>query len=567
MATLTQSFLQGEVIEGKYTLVRYLGGSAHSAVFLTQYGSVHPKDAAIKLVPAPPGNAEARLSRWRLAANLAHPHLVRILDLGRCQVENAPMLYVLSELADENLAQIIPERPLTPEEARDMLASLLDALVFLHSRGFVHGHIKPSNIMAVGEDLKLSSDGICRLGEAIENGNGASSYDLPEGNRGGASKAGDIWSLGVTLVETLTQQAPEWNASNRRDPVAPETMPPPFPEIVRHCLRRDPKSRWPADTIQAHVPRTVSAPVRVAAREPEPVPERAKAPARGLGGNFVGKGPAVVAAAGAVARDLRATWRAKWPAIRAAADSGARKLRGKWAAVPPMARAAARWLDERKYAAGVAAVVLATILLAVKLIGRYAAAPPVVAQDPTATAGPVQPGPTRTRNRAGLTASARKVRTPRAQRASAAESKRFSPSPVTAGRVAAPANAAASTVAAAGSSVTTATRAPASTASGVVPGRVLQRVLPDVPRAASNTIWGTVRVVVRVGVDAAGNVTQAELQSRGPSRYFARLSLEAARKWRFTAPLQNGAPVASAWLLHFGYRHDGMSADPSQVQP
>lgn len=563
MATLTQSFLQGEVIEGKYTLVRYLGGSAHSAVFLTQYGSVHPKNAAIKLVPAPPGNAEARLSRWRLAANLSHPHLMRILDLGRCEVENAPMLYVLSELADENLAQIIPERPLTPEEARDMLGSLLDALVFLHSRGFVHGHIRPSNIMAVGEDLKLASDGICRLGEAIENGNGASAYDLPEGNRGGASKAGDIWSLGVTLVETLTQQAPEWNASDRRDPVAPETMPPPFPEIVRHCLRRDPKSRWPADTIQAHVPRTVSAPVRVAAREPEPVPERAKTPARGMGGNFVGKGPALVAAASAAARDLRA----KWPAIRAAADSGVRRLREKWAALQPAVRAAAQWLDARKYAAGAVVAVLAIVLLGVKLIGRHTAAPPVVTPHEAAASAPVQPGPARTRNRAGLTASARKIRTPRAERPAVAETKRFSPPPAAAGRAAAPANAAPSTTASTDSPARTARRAPATSASAVVPGHVLQRVLPDVPREASNTIWGTVRVVVRVGVDTAGNVTQAELQSRGPSRYFARLSLEAARKWRFAAPVQNGAPVASAWLLHFGYRHDGISVDPSEIQP
>ena len=206
MTTQTQSFLQGEIVDGKYHLRQYLGGSDHGAVFLTEHGNLRPQKAAIKLVRVRPGNAELQLSRWRLAANLAHPHLVRIFDMGRCELENSAMLYVVMELADENLAQIIPERALTPDEARDMLAPVLDALAYMHGRGFVHGHIKPSNIMAVGEELKVSSDGICRLADAIESPGLPGVYDPPEGTRNGAAPAGDVWSLGATLVEVLTQQ-------------------------------------------------------------------------------------------------------------------------------------------------------------------------------------------------------------------------------------------------------------------------------------------------------------------------------------------------------------------------
>jgi TonB family protein len=540
MATQTQSFLQGELVDEKYHLRRYLGGSDHSAVFLTQHGGVHRRDAAIKLMPAPPGNAEARLSRWRLAANLSHRHLVRILDMGRCQVGNAPMLYVVTELASENLGEIIPERALAPEEARDMLAELLDALVFLHSRGFVHGRIKPSNIMAVGEELKLSSDSICRLGENVENGSAASLYDVPEGSRGGATTAGDIWSLGVTLVEVLTQEPPEWSASGRRDPTPPETMPPPFPEIVRHCLRRDPKHRWPAATIQAHVPRALAAPVRMMQPAAEPV---------------------------AVERAPRASYTEKLHAVTLPLRGYA--LKGA-AAVKDLARRG------RPYAllGAVAIAALALIFAGVKFTRRHQAAAansqrePAIGQAPPGVSA--RPGAS-ARERAAV----RPKRDERPARVVTTPPRVAPPAEEVAKQVAPKAPAASSSSASlpvsprATSSPSTSSEnvAPSTPVASVTPGRVLQRVLPDVPRKASNTIWGTVRVGVRVNVDASGNVTGASLEAAGPSRYFARMSLEAARKWHFAAPIRNGQSVASVWVLHFGYRKDGTSVEPAQVNP
>jgi eukaryotic-like serine/threonine-protein kinase len=555
MATQTQSFLQGELVDEKYHLRRYLGGSEHSAVFLTQHGGVHLRDAAIKLMPAPPGNAEAKLSRWRLAANLSHRHLVRILEMGRCRVGNAPMLYVVTELASENLGEIIPQRALTPEETRDMLAGLLDALVFLHSRGFVHGRVKPSNIMAVGEELKLSSDSICRLGENVENGSAPSFYDLPEGSRGGATTAGDIWSLGVTLVEVLTQEPPEWSASSRRDPTPPETMPPPFPEIVRHCLRRDPKNRWPAATILAHVPRTVAAPVRVVQPVAEPV--------------VVERAPQA---------SLSEKLNAMTPLLRGYAERGA-------TAVANLAHRG------RRYALPGAAAIgaLALIFAGVEFVGRHKAPPATTSQTLAASQTRAQ---TNSESQPAIEQPARSVPAPppvsAPERATVRPQGNERPKHVVATpeRVAPPPEAVAKKIApkapaaAAPSSSRPSSSLPASSPStsgenvapstpiaGVTPGRVLQRALPDVPRKASNTIWGTVRVGVRVSVDASGNVTGASFESAGPSRYFARLSLEAARKWQFAAPTRDGQAVASVWVLHFGYRRDGTNVEPSQVEP
>jgi TonB family protein len=86
---------------------------------------------------------------------------------------------------------------------------------------------------------------------------------------------------------------------------------------------------------------------------------------------------------------------------------------------------------------------------------------------------------------------------------------------------------------------------------------VVQQVVPNVPQTASETIHGTVGVSVRVKVDASGNVVGADLDSPGPSKYFARLSLEAAQRWKFAPSGQN---PGRAFVLHFEFRNTGARA-------
>jgi TonB family protein len=90
-------------------------------------------------------------------------------------------------------------------------------------------------------------------------------------------------------------------------------------------------------------------------------------------------------------------------------------------------------------------------------------------------------------------------------------------------------------------------------------GDVVNRDVPDVPQRASNTIHGTVGVVVRVNVDSSGSVTSAEYATHGPSAYFARIALESARKWKFKPPQQTGR----TWLLHYRFRRDGVEVSPN----
>jgi len=95
----------------------------------------------------------------------------------------------------------------------------------------------------------------------------------------------------------------------------------------------------------------------------------------------------------------------------------------------------------------------------------------------------------------------------------------------------------------------------------------VQRVMPRVSPGARNTITGKIRVVVKVDVDTAGNVTEARLQSPGPSRYFARLALEAARGWKFKPATANGRAVASEWVVRFGYSRRGTEGSAKRTTP
>ena len=235
----------GELVNGEFPLLQYLGSSRNGAVFLTERSKNKDQakqKAAIKLVFADAVDEEVQFSRWQRAAALSHPHLIRLFEMGRCQLDGKRFFYVVMEYAEENLSQILPSRSLTPAEAREMLGPLLNTLDYLHTRGLVHGHVKPANIMAIADQLKLSSDGICSSGESPGGRDRPSAYDAPEISHAALSPAADVWSVGMTLVEVLTQSLPTHKP--QADPDIPEKLPALFFEIARHCLVRDPQSRY-----------------------------------------------------------------------------------------------------------------------------------------------------------------------------------------------------------------------------------------------------------------------------------------------------------------------------------
>ena len=257
----------GQVIDGKFTLLEWLGDSGQSSVFLTELTGEESRKAAIKLTPTD-ASAEARLDLWTRTSTLAHPHLMRLFHAGQCTSGAGPLLYTVTEYAEENLSQILPERALTSAEAAEMLPSILDALAYLHERGLVHGSLKPSNILVVDDQLKLSCD---RLQPAGVRGSRIPSpviYDAPECAAGTISPAADLWALGATLVEALSQHPPVWERSAGGEPIIPDSLPQPYVGIARECLRSDPERRCTLPGVKARLRATQSPTQSPSAKRP-----------------------------------------------------------------------------------------------------------------------------------------------------------------------------------------------------------------------------------------------------------------------------------------------------------
>jgi TonB family protein len=255
MSSLTDVWKQweGRVFAGKFPLRQWLGGSEHSAVFLTERTESGSPKAAIKLISVDVFSTDnldegAQLSRWAESAKLSQPHLIRLFESGRGKIDDRNFLYVVMEYAEENLAQILPQRPLSPEEVKEMLPPTAETLSFLHQSGLVHGHLKPANIMAVDNQLKISADSLRKAGEPDKQA--PSAYLAPEQASTGPSPAADVWSLGMVLVATLTQQEPQ--TINTKDGWAKiPYFPQPFYETAQLCLRFDPRERCTVNEILA----------------------------------------------------------------------------------------------------------------------------------------------------------------------------------------------------------------------------------------------------------------------------------------------------------------------------
>jgi len=270
----------GDVIDGKYHLVRLLGQGGMGAVFAAKHLTLG-SSYAVKVMLADAANAEA-IARFknegRAAANIHNDHVVRVFDVDE---ENGYAYMVLELLEGEDLAQVLErELRVAPHLAVTYVLQALDGVREAHAQGIVHRDLKPSNLfLAKRRDgsvvVKVLDFGISKAGQAQQALSqtpaartstkamlGSPLYMSPEQLRSSKSvdARADIWAIGVILFELLTGTLPFMGENlgelfaaileNDAPPVrsrAPE-VPPGLEAIVARCLQRKPEMRYASAT-------------------------------------------------------------------------------------------------------------------------------------------------------------------------------------------------------------------------------------------------------------------------------------------------------------------------------
>lgn len=245
--------LPGIVVE------RRLRGGSQAHAFLASRLPGH-QPVVVKQLP-PSIDAVARRQLWReldALRSLAHPSLPRLLGFALDPVPCVAYDYVPGRTLAQALRRGLAVRRMAP-----FVADLLSALGAVHSSGFAHGDVKPSNII-LGRDGRahLIDFGTAEArpapratlaGEAQPSPAGTLEYMAPEqARKGRPSPAADVFSLGVVVLEAVTgrpgrrldglavYQALDLIA---REPVPFGHAPPPWHPFLEAALRPDPRHR------------------------------------------------------------------------------------------------------------------------------------------------------------------------------------------------------------------------------------------------------------------------------------------------------------------------------------
>jgi rare lipoprotein A len=246
---VTWQDLIGTQVAGRYTLRTLLYAGSHHCEFAATASDAGEKPVSIALVEPEPGEAGQELAAIHRARQLRHPNLLHILDAGECVVEDAPLLFIVTEAAESTLAGTLAAGPVPAPAA--LLEDLLAALEWLHAQGLVYRNLGPDTIVRADGRWKLAD--LSQLHSVGEFGpSDATGRSVPpEAAAGSILPAWDVWALGVLLQDAIAGKG--------------GTLPAPFDVIVRGCLEADPARRLSLQAI-----RKLLAPEPVAKAQPVP---------------------------------------------------------------------------------------------------------------------------------------------------------------------------------------------------------------------------------------------------------------------------------------------------------
>lgn len=203
-----------ERLANRYAVLSLLGEGNMGQVFRVADTLADDQELALKVIKVDGTATEDQRLRFkaefRSMARLRHPNTIAVSDYGKLACGN---LYIAMELVPgRELSDLIGGKPMAFGETYPLLLQLLQALDFIHSRGYVHRDIKAQNVRVKPDGtLKLMDFGLMgQIGQpSARQVSGTPGYLAPEVAQGGViSAASDLYSVGCLAYEMLTGHLP-----------------------------------------------------------------------------------------------------------------------------------------------------------------------------------------------------------------------------------------------------------------------------------------------------------------------------------------------------------------------
>lgn len=241
------------VIEG-YTIQGILAKGGMSTIYLALQKSLH-RQVALKILNPKLDSTLLQhfLDESRIIASLKHPNIIPVYDVGRVGVH----FYHAMEYLEGGDLETRISQGLDLHTTLEIVLELSDALFQVHSKGIIHGDIKPANVVFRSDDCPVLTDfGISKRTDNIQSVSddilGSPSYASPELLQGQSiDQRTDIYSLGIMLYEMLVGEKPfkgstkvEMVANSIQQPIPllPKSLKPLQP-LLDHMLAKEPDER------------------------------------------------------------------------------------------------------------------------------------------------------------------------------------------------------------------------------------------------------------------------------------------------------------------------------------
>ena len=207
----------GKIFAGRYRIIKQIGRGGMADVYLAKDLILDGEEVAVKVLRTNYQTDPIAVARFqreaRAMADLDHPHIVRITDIGE---EEGQQYLAMEYVAGLDLKRYIKEHhPLSNEEAVRIMGQILLAMRLAHTRGIVHRDLKPQNILLTPDGTAKVTDfgiAVAFAETSLTQTNsmlGSVHYLSPEQARGSkATFQSDIYAMGIIFYEMLTGHIP-----------------------------------------------------------------------------------------------------------------------------------------------------------------------------------------------------------------------------------------------------------------------------------------------------------------------------------------------------------------------